>query len=158
MSGFSHIDKEGNPHMVDISEKKPTTRTAKAYGKVIISKEVYEAIKNNTIVKGPVLETAKIAGILGAKKTHLIIPLTHPLLIEYIDIEFNIIPYEIEIISHVKMEGKTGAEMEALTAVSTAALTIYDMCKALDKKIIISEIKLLEKTGGKSGTFKREKG
>ncbi|HID15598.1 MAG TPA: cyclic pyranopterin monophosphate synthase MoaC [Candidatus Atribacteria bacterium] len=158
MSGFSHIDKEGNPHMVDISEKKPTTRTAKAYGKVVISKEVYEAIKNNTIVKGPVLETAKIAGILGAKKTHLIIPLTHPLLIEYIDIEFNIIPYEIEIISHVKMEGKTGAEMEALTAVSTAALTIYDMCKALDKKIIISEIKLLEKTGGKSGTFKREKG
>ena len=158
MSGFSHIDKEGNPHMVDISEKKPTTRTAKAYGKVIISKEVYEAIKNNTIVKGPVLETAKIAGILGAKKTHLIIPLTHPLLIEYIDIEFNIIPYEIEIISHVKMEGKTGAEMAALTAVSTAALTIYDMCKALDKKIIISEIKLLEKTGGKSGTFKREKG
>ena len=158
MSGFSHIDKEGNPHMVDISEKKPTTRTAKAYGKVIISKEVYEAIKNNTIVKGPVLETAKIAGILGAKKTHLIIPLTHPLLIEYIDIEFNIIPYEIEIISHVKMEGKTGAEMEALTAVSTAALTIYDMCKALGKKIIISEIKLLEKTGGKSGTFKREKG
>lgn len=158
MTNFSHIDKDGWAHMVDISEKKPTVRTARAYGKVIINKEVYDAIKNNTIVKGPVLETAKIAGIMGAKKTHLLIPLTHPLLVEHIDIEFSMRPYEIEITSSVKMEGKTGAEMEALTAVSVAALTIYDMCKAVDKKIIISDIKLLEKTGGKNGIFRREEG
>ena len=158
MSEFSHIDKDGTPHMVDISKKKPTIRTAKAYGKVIVNKEVYEAIINNTIIKGPVLETAKIAGIMGAKKTYNLIPLTHPLLMEHIDIEFNIRPYEIEIISSVKIEGKTGAEMEALTAVSISALTIYDMCKAIDKEIIITDIKLLEKTGGKSGHFIRKKG
>ncbi len=158
MSYFSHIDKDGTPHMVDISAKKPTVRTARAYGKVIVNKEVYEAIENNTIVKGPVFETAKIAGIMGAKKTHELIPLTHPLLLEHIDIEFHMKPYEIEIISSVRMEGKTGAEMEALTAVSIAALTIYDMCKAVDKEIIITDIKLLEKTGGKSGHFIRKEG
>ncbi len=158
MSEFSHIDENGTPHMVDISEKRPTVRTAKAYGKVIVSKEVYEAIKEKNIVKGPVLETAKIAGIMGAKKTSELIPLTHPLLIEHIDIEFRMRPYEIEIFASVKMEGKTGAEMEALTAVSLAALTIYDMCKAVDKGIVISDVKLLRKTGGKSGEYVREEG
>ncbi len=156
MSGFSHIDENGTPHMVDISGKKPTVRTAEAYGKVIVSKEVYDAIKENSIVKGPVLETAKMAGIMGAKKTSELIPLTHPLLIEHIDIEFRMRPYEIEIFVFVRMEGKTGAEMEALTAVSMAALTIYDMCKAIDKGIVISEIKLLRKTGGKSGEYVRK--
>ena len=158
MTEFSHIDEKGNARMVDISSKKPTIRMARAYGKVIVNQEVYNGIKNETIAKGPVLETAKIAGIMGAKKAHLLIPLTHPLLIEHIDIVFSLHPYEIEIEATVKMEGKTGAEMEALTAVSISALTIYDMCKAVDKKIQITDIALLEKTGGKSGHFKREKG
>ncbi len=156
MSGFSHIDENGTPHMVDISGKKPTVRTAEAYGKVVVSKEVYDAIKENSVVKGPVLETAKIAGIMGAKKTSELIPLTHPLLIEHIDIDFEMKPYEIGIFASVRMEGKTGAEMEALTAVSMAALTIYDMCKAIDKGIVITEIKLLRKTGGKSGEYIRD--
>ncbi len=158
MDKFSHIDKDGTPHMVDISEKSPTVRTARAYGRVLVSKEVYDAIKNDTIVKGPVLETAKIAGIMGAKKTHHLIPLTHPLLIEHVEIEFRMSPYQIEIYTDVKMEGKTGAEMEALTAVSLAALTIYDMCKGVDKGIVITDIKLLEKTGGKSGHYVRKEG
>ncbi len=158
MSEFSHIDKTGKAHMVDISAKSPTIRTARAYGKIVINEKVYNAIKNNTIIKGPVLETAKIAGIMGAKKTHLLIPLTHPLLIEHIDIEFSMKPYEIEIVSSIKMEGKTGAEMEALTAVAISALTIYDMCKAVDKGIVITDIKLLEKTGGKSGHYIRKEG
>lgn len=158
MNEFSHIDEKGNARMVDISRKKPNIRTARAYGKVIVNQALYKAIKDGAIAKGPVLETAKIAGIMGAKKTHLLIPLTHPLLIEHIDIIFNLHPYEIEIEAVVKMEGKTGAEMEALTAVSICALTIYDMCKAVDKRIEITDIKLLEKTGGKSGHFTREKG
>jgi len=156
MVEFSHLTEDGKVKMVDISKKKSTLRIARARGRILINKEIYNAIKKNEIKKGPVLETAKIAGILGAKNTHLLIPLTHPLLYENIDLTFDIRPEEIEITSEVKLEGKTGAEMEALTAVAIAALTIYDMAKSVDKNMRIMDIRLIEKKGGKSGHFVKE--
>ncbi|MHC4184036.1 MAG: cyclic pyranopterin monophosphate synthase MoaC [Planctomycetota bacterium] len=153
MVEFSHLSDDGKVKMVDISEKKATLREATAKGRILINEDVYRAIKENNIKKGPVLETAKIAGILGAKNTHLLIPLTHPLLPFHIDLEFSIKPNEIEIVSTVKLKGKTGAEMEALTAVAIAALTIYDMVKSVDKNMRIIDIRLIEKKGGKSGHF-----
>ena len=153
MVEFSHLSDDGKVKMVDISEKKATLREARAKGRILINEDVYRAIKENNIKKGPVLETAKIAGILGAKNTHLLIPLTHPLLPFHIDLEFSIKPNEIEIVSTVKLKGKTGAEMEALTAVAIAALTIYDMVKSVDKNMRIMDIRLIEKKGGKSGHF-----
>jgi cyclic pyranopterin phosphate synthase len=153
MVEFSHLSDDGKVKMVDISEKQATLREATAKGRILINEDVYRAIKENNIKKGPVLETAKIAGILGAKNTHLLIPLTHPLLPFHIDLEFSIKPNEIEIVSTVKLKGKTGAEMEALTAVAIAALTIYDMVKSVDKNMRIIDIRLIEKKGGKSGHF-----
>lgn len=158
MEGFSHLDKEGKARMVDISEKAPTLRVAVASGTVRMKKETFRRIMDNEIAKGDVLGVSKIAGIMAAKKTSHLIPLCHP--INITDVSITFIPHEgesrIEIQAEVKTLDRTGVEMEALTAVSVAALTIYDMCKAVDKEMEIEEIKLLKKSGGRSGTFVRK--
>jgi len=152
---LSHLGKDGNVRMVDVSEKKSTLRIAKAYGKIYMKKKTIEAILNEEIKKGNVLTTAKIAGIMGAKKTSELIPMCHNIFISNIDIEFKVNEDNIEIFSTAKTHSQTGVEMEALTAVSIAALTIYDMCKSVDKEMEITEVYLLEKSGGKSGKFIR---
>ena len=152
---FSHLDDDKNPSMVDISSKLESKRIAKAYAKVILNNEILNLISENKILKGNVLEVANIAGIQAAKKTHELIPLCHSLSLSYVKIQFEISKNKnlIEITSEACSVGKTGVEMEALTAVSIAALTIYDMCKSLDKEITITDIKLKHKSGGKSGIF-----
>ena len=154
---LSHINNKGKAVMVDVSEKKETFRTAEAKAVVKVSKKVFGAIKQNQIAKGDVLNTAKIAGIQAAKKTSELIPLCHNILISKVDVELDLNSKNktVEIKSFAKTNAVTGIEMEALTAVSVAALTVYDMCKALDKSITITEIKLLSKTGGKSGSYRR---
>lgn len=158
MTEFSHITKDGKATMVDVSEKKTTLRTAEAIAEVAVSSEIFLKIKENQIAKGDVLSTARIAGIQAAKRTSELIPLCHNIFISKIDIDFNLIEKTntIEVKSFCKTESQTGIEMEALTAVSIAALTIYDMCKAIDKGITINNIKLLSKMGGKSGEYKNE--
>ena len=158
MKRLSHVDKNGKANMVDVSGKEISLRTAKAFASVKISKIVFEAIEKNSIEKGDVLTVAKIAGIQAAKKTSELIPLCHNIFILKIDVELklNKTSSSVEIKSFAKTNSVTGIEMEALTAVSVAALTVYDMCKALDKSIEIREIKLLSKTGGKSGDFSRK--
>lgn len=155
MSKLSHFDEKGGSKMVDVSEKSETTRIAIAKGEVKLAAETLDLILDKKMAKGDVLEVARVAGIMGAKKTPELIPMCHPLLISGIDLKYNIrrTDSRIEIISRVKISGKTGVEMEALTAVTIAALTIYDMCKAVDKRIEIGEIKLLKKTGGKTGVY-----
>jgi cyclic pyranopterin monophosphate synthase len=157
MKKLSHINDQGQVQMVDVTGKDKTTRVAKACGKVKIKPETLRLIEEGRIAKGNVLTTAKIAGIMAAKKTGEMIPLCHPLELTGIDIELCIDHKNAQIVieAQVQTVGKTGVEMEALTAVSVAALTIYDMCKAADKEMIISDIMLLEKKGGKSGTFSR---
>lgn len=154
---FSHLDHEGNVRMVDVSHKQPTMRTAKAQAKVFVSLETFEKIENRTLKKGNVLETARIAGVMAAKKTAELIPMCHPMNITHAQVDF--IPDKTEnaitVIATVRIFHQTGVEMEALTAVSVAALTIYDMCKSVDKRMMITDICLLEKTGGKSGSFVR---
>ena len=150
MKKFSHIDDNGNVKMVDVTDKIPSVRIARAEGKIILGEETINNIQNNELPKGNVLTTAKIAGIQAAKKNWEIIPLCHQLNLSFADIEFELCKDQIIIKSIVKTREATGVEMEALTAVSTAALTIYDMCKAVDKSMIIKSIKLLEKIGGKS--------
>lgn len=156
MNEFSHINSEGKAEMVDVSSKIDTIRTAEASAEVFVSEEVFTKIKNNEIAKGDVLAIAKFAGIQAAKKTSELIPLCHNIQISKanVDLRLNNGNKSIEIKSFAKTFGKTGIEMEALTAASVAALTVYDMCKALDKSIRISNIKLLSKTGGKSGSYK----
>ena len=158
MSSFSHIDSKGHSRMVDITDKEPTLRSAVAQGVVLMEPSTFEMIYNNTIKKGNVLDTARIAGIMAAKKTSELIPMCHPINISHIDIGFEPDKDEssINVKALVQLFGQTGVEMEALTAVSVATLTIYDMCKSHDKNIIISDIYLLEKSGGKSGTFVRK--
>jgi molybdenum cofactor biosynthesis protein MoaC len=155
---LSHLDENGMPKMVDVSEKKDTVRTASAHAKVTMSEEAFKLAVGGGGKKGDVFGTAKIAGIMAAKKTSELIPLCHPLNIEGCDIVFK--PEEkensVEIISTVKISGKTGVEMESLTSAAAAALTVYDMLKAADKSIEISEIYLISKEGGKSGTYKRK--
>lgn len=155
---FTHFDSNGKAIMVDVALKRKTIRTAKASCIVSMDKETFLLIKDGNTAKGDVFGIARIAGILAAKKTHELIPLCHPISISSIKINFELDEnkYLIKIISDCKLNDKTGLEMEALTSVSIAALTIYDMCKAVDKNIIISDIKLLEKSGGKSGKFKRK--
>jgi cyclic pyranopterin phosphate synthase len=155
MDKLSHIDSRGNAKMVDVSAKKDTLRTASAYAEVFVSKPVFTSIKQNDIEKGDVLSIAKFAGIQAAKKTSELIPLCHNIFITKadVDLKLNESKQSVEITSLVKTFAKTGVEMEALTAVSVAALTVYDMCKALDKSIRISDIRLLTKTGGKSGNY-----
>lgn len=143
--------------MVDVTDKPPTIRTATAGGTVLMKQETFEKIQSQSVKKGNVLETARIAGILGAKKTAELIPMCHPLNITHIRIDFYPDPsaHTIRIEAAVRIKDQTGVEMEALTAVSVAALTIYDMCKSYDREMQISDIRLLEKSGGKSGDFKR---
>ncbi len=154
---FSHFDAEGNARMVDISGKGESTREAVATGTVRMSARAYDLVKSGSMAKGDVLGVARVAGILGAKKVDELIPLTHPLMISKVNIDFTLRDQDcsVEILATVGICGKTGVEMEALTAVSVAALTIYDMCKAVDKAMVINNICLLKKTGGKSGTFVR---
>ncbi len=150
MKEFSHLDKTGNVMMVDITDKVPTTRMAKAEGKISMLPETISAIQDGALPKGNVLTTAKIAGIHSAKKTAEMIPMCHQLNLSFVDIEFEIEQDAIGIRSTVKTKEATGVEMEALSAISGAALTIYDMCKAVDKTMEIGEIKLVKKVGGKS--------
>ena len=157
MKDFSHIDKKGNAQMVDITEKNKTSRQATAKGLVKMKKETLNQIKNEKMKKGPVLDTARIAAIMSVKNTSNLIPMCHPISIGGIDVNFNYLDEQtVEIVVTVKTYDKTGVEMEALNGVSTAALTIYDMCKAVDKDMVIGDIKLIEKSGGKSGHYKRE--
>ncbi len=155
---FTHFNKQKRAKMVDVSHKDYTLRIAKAYGEVKLSKEAYQAVKDGKIKKGDVLAVAQVAGIMGAKQTPHLIPMCHPLPIEGIDINFEMDDDNctIKIFSETKITHKTGIEMEAVVAVSIAALTIYDMCKAIDKAIEIKEVKLLYKEGGKSGTWTRK--
>lgn len=153
MSEFTHFDDNGNAVMVDVSEKDSTRRTAVATGDIYVSQAIMEAILHHEIKKGDVLGIAQIAGIMGAKQTSHLIPLCHPLMISNATVTFDTKPEEgkITATASVRVEGKTGVEMEALTAVTTALLTIYDMCKAIDKNMHLEHIHLIEKHGGKSG-------
>lgn len=155
---LTHFNENGRAKMVDIGEKVDTNRSAYAVGKVFAKQETIEKINDGNIEKGDVLAVAQVAGIMAAKKTSDIIPMCHNIGLTGVNIEFEIQKTYIEIACEVKTFGKTGAEMEALTAVSVTALTIYDMCKAVDKEMIIGEIALVKKTGGKSGDFIREIG
>lgn len=158
MNKLSHIDTEGKAKMVDISDKTDSVRVAKAYAEVFVSDEVFDRINENNIAKGDVLATARLAGIQAAKKTAELIPLCHNILISdvTVDLKLNSEKKSVEINTGVKTTSKTGVEMEALTAASVSALTVYDMCKAIDKSIEISHLKLMTKTGGKSGNYKRK--
>jgi cyclic pyranopterin phosphate synthase len=153
MSNFSHLNENNNPKMVNVSDKKITKRTAIAKATMFLGEEIISYFNNDELItkKGPVFQTAIIAGIQGVKKTSEIIPMCHPLLINGVDINIHVINSEhIEVLCEVIIEGKTGVEMEALTGVNITCLTIYDMCKSISQDIIIKEVKLVEKTGGKS--------
>jgi cyclic pyranopterin phosphate synthase len=158
MTEFSHIDEKGKARMVDVTAKKASSREAVARGKVLMSRDTLSLIEKGKMPKGDVFGVAKIAGIMAAKKTSEMIPMCHPLELTGVDIAFtsNADLGEITIEARVKNVGRTGVEMEAMTAVSVAALTIYDMCKSADKKIVLTDIKLISKQGGKSGSFVRD--
>jgi len=154
MSGeFTHFDQAGNAVMVDVSKKEDSVRTALARATVSMSQATFSALKKGQVTKGDVLGVARVAGIMAAKKTSDIIPMCHPLMLTKCTVDFELKDNRVYIEAVVKTTGKTGVEMEALTAVSAAALTIYDMCKAIDKKMVIGNMYLAEKTGGKSGKF-----
>ena len=157
MKRLTHFDKQGQARMVDVSAKSETKREAVASGSVSMSKETFDMIRKGGTAKGDVLGVARVAGIMAAKKTSEIIPMCHPLSISSVTVEFEFdeARRRIGIEAKVKNTGRTGVEMEALTAVAATALTIYDMCKAVDKRMVISDILLREKRGGKSGTFRR---
>ena len=153
---FTHFDEQGNARMVDVSEKEITHRVAVAEGTISISREVMDAIKGNKVKKGDVLTVSQVAGIMGTKRTPDLIPMCHPLSLTNASVVFEVDEdaCEIKAICRAVTDGKTGVEMEALTGVSTALLTIYDMCKAIDKRMVIKEIHLVSKDGGKSGAFR----
>ena len=153
--GFTHFDEQGNARMVDVSGKEVTSRTAVAEGIIDVSPEVFAAVEKRTVKKGDVLTVAQVAGIMGCKRTAELIPMCHSLSLTNASLTFELMPESssIKAVCTVKTDGKTGVEMEALTGVSTALLTIYDMCKAIDKRMVIREIRLAEKHGGKSGDF-----
>lgn len=157
-NNLTHFDAAGNAVMVDVSEKPVTAREATAHGIITMNAEAFAAVQNGTVKKGDVLGVARIAGIMATKRTSELIPLCHPLPLTKVSIEFNLLPERqaVEALCTVKTSGVTGVEMEALTGVSTALLTIYDMCKAIDKHMVISNIHLVEKQGGKSGDFRFE--
>jgi cyclic pyranopterin phosphate synthase len=156
---LTHLDKKGKARMVDVSDKAPTLRSATASGIVTMDAETLLLIQNNGLPKGDVLATARIAGIMGAKRTHELIPMCHNIVLDEVTVDFTIDEenHAVRIVSSAKCEGKTGVEMEAMTAVAIAGLTIYDMVKAVDKHVVISDIKLDRKSGGKSGDFIRER-
>jgi cyclic pyranopterin phosphate synthase len=153
MADLTHLGADGAAHMVDVSAKADTAREAVAEGRINMSAEALEAVRAGNIKKGDVLGTARIAGIMAAKKTSELIPLCHPLMLSKIAIAFEFEDHGIRAEARVRLNGPTGVEMEALTAVSVALLTLYDMAKALDKSMVISDIRLLSKTGGKSGDW-----
>ena len=154
--GFTHFDDTGNSRIVDISEKTATQRTATAKGFVRMGTETIEKIKNKDFKKGDVLTVAQLAGIMGAKKTPELIPLCHPISLDNVTVLLSLVDGGVEIEATCKITAKTGVEMEAMTAVSVSALTLYDMCKSVDKGITIENIRLTHKTGGKSGEFKKD--
>jgi cyclic pyranopterin monophosphate synthase len=155
MAKLTHIDERGAAHMVDVSDKAVSERTARARGFLLMKPETLALVKSGTAKKGDVLATARIAGIMAAKKTSDLIPLCHPLLISKVTVDFELSdgPCGITVDALVKLSGQTGVEMEALTAVSVACLTLYDMLKAADKEMVILNVRLIEKTGGRSGPF-----
>lgn len=148
---LSHLDAQGRARMVDIGEKPDTKRVAVAKGRVLMNPQTLELVRKNEIAKGDVLTVAQVAGIAAAKRTSELIPLCHPLLLTNISVDFEFQDDGIEIMATVESTGKTGVEMEALTAVTVSALTIYDMCKAHDKTMRIQDVRLVKKSGGKSG-------
>ena len=156
MSELTHFDGKGNARMVDVSDKDITRRTASAQGTISVSSEVMDAVIGKTIKKGDVLTVAQVAGIMGTKRTSDLIPMCHPLSLSNASVTFDIDEdaCTITAVCTAVCEGKTGVEMEALTGAATALLTIYDMCKSVDKRMVISDIRLIEKTGGKSGDFR----
>jgi cyclic pyranopterin phosphate synthase len=156
MSELSHVTPAGEAKMVDISSKSDTVRVAVASGRVVMKPETLQAIKSATLKKGDVIATARIAGIMAAKRTPDLIPLCHTILTDEISVDFDLNASDaVAITATAKSTGKTGAEMEALTAVSVAALTVYDMAKAIDKGMVITDVRLESKSGGKSGTYRR---
>ncbi len=158
MADFTHLDADGRVRMVDVGQKAPSKRTAIAGGSISMTPETLERIMDEKVKKGNVLETARIAGVMAAKKTSDLIPMCHPLNITHARVDFSFAPEEnrINIEAEVSLTGQTGVEMEALTAVSVAGLTIYDMCKSYDKAMVLSGIFLKSKSGGKSGTYTAE--
>ena len=158
MDDFTHFNAQGRAKMVDVGEKDPSRREATAGARVLVGRETFERIRTGGMKKGDVLTVAQIAGIMGCKHTPDIIPMCHPVAINGIDMNLWLDEdrCSVEIEATVSCAGRTGVEMEALTAVSTAALTVYDMCKAIQKDIVISDVRLLRKTGGVHGDFKRE--
>jgi cyclic pyranopterin monophosphate synthase len=156
MTNLTHLDEAGNATMVDISAKDATVREAIAEGRITMSAEALKAIRAGAVKKGDVLATARIAGIIAAKKTSELIPLCHPLALSKVAVDFEFQDDSIRITALARLTGQTGVEMEAMTAASVALLTIYDMAKALDKSMVISGVRLLSKTGGKSGDWRAE--
>lgn len=158
MKEFTHIDEDGAVRMVDVTDKAPTSRRAVAEGRVVMTGDTFARITDTRVKKGNVLETARIAGVMAAKRTGEMIPMCHPLFITGVRLDFYPEPaaHAFRIEAEVRVKGETGVEMEALHAVSVAALTIYDMCKAYDKGMHIEGIRLLAKSGGKSGDYRRE--
>ena len=155
MSDFTHFTDDGRPQMVNVGEKDETRRMAVAGGRVNMSQDTLNTVKSGGLKKGDVLSVAQLAGLMGAKQTAHLIPLCHPLALSHVDVQLTLNEPDcaIDIRAECHLDGKTGVEMEALTAVSVAALTVYDMCKAVDKAMLIRDIRLLHKSGGKSGTF-----
>ena len=158
LDDFTHFNEQGRAKMVDVGEKDITSRSATAAARVLVSPETFERIKTGGMKKGDVLTVAQIAGVMGAKRTPDLIPMCHPIQITGIDLDLSLdeTRFSVEIYATVSCAGRTGVEMEALTAASTAALTVYDMCKAVQKDIVISDIRLIQKTGGVHGDFHRE--
>ncbi|MCR5732246.1 MAG: cyclic pyranopterin monophosphate synthase MoaC [Sphaerochaetaceae bacterium] len=157
MSDFTHFNDQGRAKMVNVGDKDVTHRTAQASASVLLNKETFEKVRSGGMKKGDVLSVAQVAGIMGAKRTSDIIPMCHPILINGIDLKLSLNEEKcsVDILSSVECNGNTGVEMEALTAVSIAALTVYDMCKAIQKDIVITNIQLERKTGGVHGDFER---
>lgn len=155
MSGFTHFDEQGRAVMVDVSDKAESERVAVAKGEVVMAPETLARIREGAVAKGDVLSVARLAGIMGAKRTPDLIPLCHPLALTKVTVDLVALPERnaVEITATCKLKGRTGVEMEALTAVSVAALTVYDMCKAADRSMRIGDIRLVHKSGGKSGTY-----
>lgn len=157
MADFTHFDEQGRAKMVNVGEKDETARTAVAAGRVLVNDETFALIKSGGVKKGDVLTVAQVAGIMGAKRTAELIPMCHPIAINSVELTLSLDEgrKSVEIRASVACEGRTGVEMEALTAVSTAALTVYDMCKAVQRDMVIADIRLISKSGGIHGDFKR---
>ena len=158
MADFTHFNDQGRAKMVDVGEKPPTRRTATAAARVLVNESTFALIRSGGMKKGDVLTVAQVAGVMGAKRTPELIPMCHPILMDGIDLSLRLDEQRcsVEIQATVSCDGRTGVEMEALTAASTAALTVYDMCKAVQKDMVITDIRLIRKTGGVHGDFERK--